>query len=157
MKPQIEKAKRYNFQSAYKDYKDQVQDPVSWPVFSEVLKKYMHNLNRAIIVDQYEWKLPFHIGYIRISKRKKKPKSRYNGWIYWAWDRYANAHHLPKPSLWNFKPVEGKYGGNLIGEYGLAAHITACKNNPRKENYDVIRKTHKTFLVPFDEFVDSIK
>lgn len=144
----IKKAVRYNYQTSYKDYCNDVSNPLPWPDYVFVILGWTTNINRAIFKDGYEWKIPFFGGYLRISKTER-------GWFYWKWDKQKNSMHLPKAGMWSFEPVEGK--DRDLGEYGLHAYYTKCKNDPKMPPYDVVVKKRKRIGVPFGEFLKSLK
>ncbi len=133
----MKKAQKYTHQSAYKDYVKMVEDKdsiLSYKDFDRAIRSFMYKLNREIIVEKYEWKLPFGGGYIRIAKDKR-------GMFFWYWDRANDYCRIPKKRLWSFRAVRG-WQDKLIGSRGLVLHYFACLNNPKVENYSVPRIDH---------------
>lgn len=153
----IKKAARFYYQMSYLEYKKEVENPVSWDIYCKVLTDFLYEINKAIIVDKYEWKVPYFGGFLRISK--KPIEIAENGevtrwWYYWLWDKSRNIMHWPKSTTWSFKAVEGKRkrrreGSIDIGEYGLWKHIEAMRGN-----YTVMLK--KRLKISHKEFVESL-
>ncbi len=103
-------------------------------VYDKAIRLFMWKLNREIIVEKYEWKIPSSGGYLRISKDSR-------GRFFWYWDRINDYCRIVKKRLWSFRPVRG-WVDKLIGQRGLVLHYFACKNDTKKENYDVARISH---------------
>lgn len=152
------KQKRYNYQTAFFDYRRDVDSPESFPVYASVLRDFFYGLNRSVIVDKYEWKIPFFGGYLRISKKPYKTKDGEDKWwYYWAWDKTRNIMHWPKANVWTFQPVEGRcrrrnVGEKDIGAYGLWGHI-----NEMGSNYDVMIKKRRIKRISHKDFLESLK
>lgn len=154
----IEKAKRYNYQTSYVEYVKEVDNPFSWEIYSGVIRDFLYEINRAIIVDKYEWKIAYFGGFLRISKNPvyDENKNVKRWWFFWKWDKSRNIMHWPKASAWSFKAVEGRCkrriaGAEDIGEYGLWKHMEAMGGN-----YDVLLKKRTTKPIDFKDFLDSL-
>lgn len=128
------KAQRWTHQSAYKGYSESVKEPLPPKVFDSVISEFFRKLNREIIVDKYEWKVPYGGGYIRIAKNRW-------GMFFWKWDRENPYTRLKRKRLWMFKPVVD-WKNKLIGSRGLVLHYFACLNNNKVANYDVPNIRH---------------
>lgn len=154
----VKKAKRFNHQTSYIEYTEEVDHPEPSSIYFAVITEFLYEINRAIIVEKYEWKVPFFGGFLRIYKKPVKDKEGnfVRWWYYWKWDRSSNIMHWPKASVWSFKAVEGRCkrripGKEDIGEVGLWKHKEALKGN-----YDVMLKMRPAKRVSFKEFVDSL-
>lgn len=131
---------------------------MSWALYNAIIRDFLYEINRAIIVDKYEWKVPFFGGHIRISKKEVKDKEGnfVRWWYHWKWDKRRNIMHWPKSSMWTFVPVEGRcarrgVADKDIGEYGLIEHIREMGSN-----YDVMLKARPIKRISFKEFVGSL-
>ncbi len=153
----IKKAVRYNYQTSWLEYKEEFKNPEPREVYFRVILGYTRGVGNAIIVDKYEWKIPYYQGYLRIDKDEKfdAKGNLIWRWCFWRWDNKRNIMHWPKPSLWGFKACEGKHIGD-VGETGLRKHIVALKNDKTKPNYDVFKKKRGVRPIPFDDFCASI-
>lgn len=123
---------RYTHRSAFKDYVKELEDKGSALTDRQhdlFFRALMKRIARKIIVDQYEWKLPFRLGYIRISKTK-------GGLFFWFWDRNNPYTSIPKKLLWSFRPTED-WVEKQIGRRGLIVHYFKCLNDPKIPKYDV--------------------
>jgi len=133
----MKKAQKITHQSMYKDYTKMVEDKdsiLSYKDFDKAIKAFMYKLNREIIVEKYEWKMPNGAGYLRIAKDK-------NGFFFWYWDRANDYCRIPKKHLWSFRAVRG-WVDKLIGRTGLILHYYKCKEDKKLEDYDVPRIDH---------------
>lgn len=134
----LQKQKKYTHQSAYKDYCKRVEDKdsiLSYKQYDKAIRLFMWKLNREIIVEKYEWKIPSFGGYLRISKNNK-------GIFFWYWDKINDYCRISKKRLWSFRPVRG-WVDKLIGFRGLILHYYACKDDNKKENYNVPIISHR--------------
>ena len=125
----LEKYPKYNYRSTYKDYCKEVKDPLTYKQYTNVMLKFFKKLSRAIIVEKYEWKLPYGLGYLRIGKTK-------HGTFHWKWDTNNPYTRLKRKRLWSFKPVTD-WQTKEIGERGLMLHIWTTNNDKTVPNYDV--------------------
>lgn len=126
----MEKAAKYTHRSAYKEYREIAgKSALSFEEWVKIIPDIFWHINRAIIVDLYEWRLPFGGGFIRIAKTK-------NGYFTFYWDRSGDSCRLKKKRMWTFRECRG-WRDKLIGERGLIHHYYALKNDPYKSNYDV--------------------
>ncbi len=122
--------------------------PLSFKEYDRAMKTFFAKLSRTIIVDIYEWKMPFGGGYVRISKHQRRDK---NGKIiykrfFWYWDKINEYTRISKKRLWSFKATVG-WKGRLIGERGLSNHYMKLKCDPKLENYDVPIIDHRTKIL----------
>lgn len=154
----FKKAPRYNFQTSYTDYRKEVDNPEPWEIYSGVVRDFLYEINRAMIVDKYEWKIAFFGGFLRISKKEVKDAfgKFLRWWFYWKWDKSQNIMHWPKANAWSFSSVEGRCkrrieGAEDIGEYGLWKHIESMNGN-----YDVMLKKRRKRPVNYKDFLDSL-
>jgi len=130
----------FTHQTAYKDYKETVgKDALDYRTYDRVIRAFFYKLNRAIIVDTYEWKVPHSGGYIRIAKAEYGERK---GIFYWKWDTNNPYTRIKKKSLWSFKPVEG-WIDRKIGARGLIHHYFKLKNDPAVLDYNVPKIRHK--------------
>lgn len=131
----LEKIKKFTHYTAYKEYKKKAGDnALTYRQYDAVICKFFYQLNREIIVDKYEWKVPFSGGYIRIGKNKA-------GIFYWKWDRDNPYTRIKKKKMWSFKPVED-WKTSKIGARGLVNHFLELRDNPQVANYDVPNIRH---------------
>lgn len=154
----FKKAVRHNFRTSYNEYRKETENPEAWEIYGAVISDFLYEINRAIIIDKYEWKIPFFGGYLRISKKPvhDENKNFKRWWYYWKWDKTRNSMHWPKVNTWSFKAVEGRCKRRRadqedIGETGLWKHIESLLGN-----YDVLLKNRAARPVNFKEFVDSL-
>lgn len=146
------------------EYSQEEHNPETWEIFSKVLEKHFYKLNRKIIVDRYEWKIPFSGGYLRIGVKMVKNKltgKKDRQWFYWKWDKRRNTHLWPKASSWMFVPVRGQVKNRHpelenIGEKGLEHHLAMISKDPKKPAYLVFEKRRAGKGVSFSEFLKSI-
>lgn len=124
-------------QSLYKDYEELVKTPLSYKEADVALKLLMRKLSNEIIVNKYEWKIPKSGGFLRISKTKK-------GHFFWYWDKANDYCRIKKKSLWSFSPCRG-WLHKETGKRGLIRHYFECKNDKKREDYDVpiIKHLHR--------------
>lgn len=98
-----------------------------------IVEDFFYKLNKTIIRDKYEFKIPSLGGFLRISISKR-------GKIFWYWDKSNDYCRLTRKRYWNFDPVVGWQKPVEIGERGLKKWIIECKNDPYKPKYSVVRK-----------------
>lgn len=137
MKTKLKKETRYTHQSSYRDYAKRVKYPLSYKEFDTFIRLLMFKINREIIVNKYEWKLPHFGGFIRISRRKETK------FFFWYWDKANDYCKIKKKLLWSFRPVRGQFKDNLIGKKGLIHHYFALKNDKTQIDYDVPIISHR--------------
>lgn len=123
---------RFTHQSAYKEYAESVKMPLPYPAYDVAISQVLKKLSAEIIVNKYEFKMPFLKGFVRISKNAK-------GFFYWYWDRLNSQCRLKARAQWTFTPARGNIHEPL-GVKGLTAHYYSLKNNPRVADYDVPRR-----------------
>lgn len=128
----FKKATRYTHQSAYQEYVKDVKAPLDYQTYDKAIRLVFKKLCRAIIVDKYEFKIPFRLGFIRIAKNSK-------GFFFWFWDRMNDFCRLKHRRQWSFTVARGTIH-NGMGRKGLTRHYYDLKNNPRVPDYDVPRK-----------------
>lgn len=108
---------------------------LSFKQFDKAIRTFMRKLSRTIIVDKYEWKIPYGGGYLRIAKDK-------NGMFFWYWDKANDYTRIPKKLFWSFRAVKD-WKEKQIGDRGLKIHYFKCKNDRLVEDYSVPRIDHK--------------
>lgn len=147
-KRKVTRQKKVTHQSVYKEYcrivsKDST--PLSFREYDKAMKAFFWRLSRTIIVDIYEWKLPFAGGYVRIAKKERRDKQTnqllYRR-FYWYWDVANDYTRLTKKRLWSFQATVG-WKDRLIGERGLSNHYMKLKCDNLVENYDVPNIDHR--------------
>jgi hypothetical protein len=125
----------YSVKTFYKDQKKLLGGKAiqNHKLCADIVGDFFHILNRTIIRDNYEFKIPSRGGYLRISKNKK-------GIFHWLWDKTGDYCHLTRKPFWSFEPVVGWRKPVEIGHRGLMKWIIECKLDPFKPKYSVVRK-----------------
>lgn len=98
-----------------------------------LVEDFFYGVNKTIIRDHYEFKIPSLGGYLRISISKR-------GLIFWFWDKSNDYCRLTRKRYWSFEPVVGWKKPVEIGHRGLKKWIMECKVDPYKPKYSVIKK-----------------
>lgn len=130
----MKKCFRYTIKTAYSTYRREVKDRLPYVTFVKILYTFFYKLAVAIIRENYEWKLGFMLGFIRIEKSKY-------GTFFWFWDRTEAHCRLPKRNFWKLDPADGR--NKPYGNRGLKKWITECNINPRLPKYSVISKQRR--------------
>ena len=163
-------SKTVTYRTMHKEYLDLVQDPIdSVILFGQVLKDFFEEVHGLIIKENYFFKLPFRLGYLRISKNKlstgmyEKRKvnfyktkelntvvrftNKHTSGYYFFFDWIKNVAYCKfiNRYYYTFKAVRDEQS-NQIGTRGLNRWIMKCADDPYTKDYDAPMKVSSNGL-----------
>jgi len=143
----------YTITDFYNDYVEEFSDNVTRDQYKNLMETFFETLRNEIIENRYRFKMPFHLGTIRIKKRKNPSSLRKNCLDYnktkklgkkiyhlnlhtgryyfrWIWEKGRGIGYKNK-TIYSFRPLRK-------AKRQLAAYIKKCANDPTLKDYDCL-------------------
>jgi hypothetical protein len=71
----------FGIKDAYLYYEDTSDTPISYSVFTQIIKEFYKEISNMIIFNTFEFRMPYRLGRLRIRKYKPKIKVNADGTI----------------------------------------------------------------------------